>query len=345
MKTRADPKGDVDMKKTGVAIALVLAALLAISAKNSFSGKATAEEFFAWQKESRAFLSDVLYNGQPPESVPLNPEYGAKQERDGYTLVEVKFSDRPGHKTFGRLARPTSPAAEKLPAVLALHGHSPTEMGCFDPGHMYYYGDLLAKKGYIVLAIGIDHDDLDHDKPFRSMIMLPRNVPFPAMGQRVWMSRRAVDFLQSLPDVDPEKIAVVGLSNGGLTTMFVAAMDERIGLAVSSGSLIMHSRMWHRELVHCRCQYLDQMDGALDYYDVFALAAPRPLIVQNGRRDSGFPVGSAEKAFAHIKRAYEIAGAPEKVFHDVHDGAHEFRSQVPLMWFEKYMPIGGGEDK
>jgi dipeptidyl aminopeptidase/acylaminoacyl peptidase len=321
---------------------LIISALIVLAfthPEHSFNEHASAQEFTAWQKETRILLTDILYNGPVPETVPLEPVLGKHEKRDGYTLTEVKFNDRPGHVTTGRLARPVNPAADGLPAVLALHGHGPKPYGAFDPGHMYYYGDLLARKGYIVLAIDIDHDDLVHDKPYPRMVLLPKGDPFPAMGQRVWMARRAIDLLQEQPDVDPEKIAVVGLSNGGFTTMFLAAVEERVKLAVASGSLITHARMWRREQVHCRCQYMDRLDGVLDYSDVFALVAPRPLVIQSGEKDGGFPVGSARKAFKRIKKAYEIADAQDYTYHDVHDGAHEFRSEVPLEWFERYLSL------
>lgn len=329
------------MKKSVFTIALVMALPLA-AAKLSFPEAGDADDFAAWQGWARPMLGQILYNGAPPEAVPLEPEYGEPQQRQGYNLVEVNFQDRPGHMTYGVLARPTKPKAKKLPAVVSLHGHGGTAIQTFDPDEMYYYGDLLARKGYVVLALDIDHKYLDHDRPFKGYSRLPRNVEFPAMGQRVWMVKRGVDLLASLPDVDPQSIGIVGLSNGGLTTMFAAAMDERLKMVVASGSLIMHDRMWHRELLHCRCQYLDKMDGVLDYYDVFALVAPRALVVQNGKKDPIFPIGSAGKAFEHIKRAYALAGAPDNVYHDVHEGAHAFRSEVPLQWFEKHLPLEGG---
>jgi dienelactone hydrolase len=320
---------------------LIISSLIALAfthPEHSFNERAGAQEFAAWQKETRALLSEILYNGPPPEAVPLDPEYGRTERRESYTLTYVKLHDRPGHTTSGYLARPVKPRADRLPALISLHGHDWQAHDTFNPDNMYYYGDLLARKGYVVLAVNIDHEYLDHEKRIQRLT-LPKDEPFPLTGQKVWMVKRAIDLLSEQPDVDPEKIGCVGLSNGGFTTMFVAAMDQRVKLAVSSGSLIMHDRMWHRELIHCRCQYLPGMEDALDYYDVFALAAPRPLVVQNGEKDPIFPIKSARRAFTYIQKAYEIAGAPDKVFHDVHDGAHEFRSEVPLQWFERHLPI------
>lgn len=331
------------MKKpwlTGCSLAVGFLALRLLAAEKSFPPKASPQEFAAWQTQTRAFLADVLYNGAPPEAVALAPELGQEETRENYRLQEVKFHDRPGHVATGFLARPLHPAAARLPAVLALHGHDFRAYETFNPKNMYYYGDLLARKGYIVLALNIEHQDLDYvpGKRLHFDWPLPKNIPFPYMGQRVWMAKRGIDWLQTMPDVDPEKIGVVGLSNGGMSAMFVGAMDERVKLTVAAGSLIMHQRMWHSTLIHCRCQYLARLDGVLDYYDVAALIAPRPLIIQSGEQDRIFPIKSANRAYTYIERAYTLAGAPDRVIHDVHPGAHVFAAETPLAWFDKYLP-------
>jgi len=328
------------MKKAFILFCIAVWPGLAGAAAGSFPPQATAAEFAAWQSETRAWLGEALYNGPAPEAVPLAPTFGAREQRDNYELTEVTIQDRPGHATSGLLARPLNPPAAKLPLVIALHGHGGRAHDLFDPDNeLYFYGDLLARQGYIVFAPNIDHSSLEHTQSFLGFGPLPRHVTFPAMGQRVWMVRRALDFMLTQPDVDPDRIGVVGLSNGGMTTMFVAAMDTRVTLAVASGSLIMHDRMWRREILHCRCQYLDRLDGQLDYYDVFALVAPRYLLVQSGEKDPIFPIGSANKAFAHIQEAYNIAGFPDRVAHDVHPGAHVFSAPVPEQWFHQYLPL------
>jgi dienelactone hydrolase len=327
----------------GCSLAVFFLALSLPAAEKSFPPNASPQEFAAWQARTRAFLADVLYNGPPPEAVSLAPEFGKEETRENYKLQEVKFHDRPGHVTTGWLARPLQPAVEKLPAVLALHGHDFRAHETFDPKNMYYYGDLLASKGYIVLALNLEHEDLTdiHPKLIHAQWPLPRHFQFPPMGQRVWMVKRGIDLVQTLPDADAEKIGVVGLSNGGITAMFVGAMDPRVKLTVASGNLIMHHRMWHTTLIHCRCQYLARIDGVLDYYDVAALVAPRPLIIQSGERDPIFPIKSARQAFAFIQQAYALAGAPDKVIHDVHPGAHVFVAETPLAWFDQYLPLPG----
>jgi len=321
-------------------ISLLVLALLALSASRSFNPGAGGQEFAQWQKDSREFLSQALFNGAPPRAVPLETRFGEKQTRDGYEITRVEFHDRPGHITTGLLAKPLSPKAARLPAVLCLHGHGGSSAACFDPQSMYFFGDVFAQKGYIVFAVDIDHEYLEDVSPFISFQRLPRKAKFPLMGQRVWMVKAAIDFLETDPQVDSSRIAAMGLSNGSVTTMFAAAYDQRIKLAVASGSLVMSDRMWHSNLVHCRCQYIYKLDGALEYYDIFSLIAPRPLLIQNGEGDPIFPIDSARQAFSFIEKAYASAGAPDKAVMDVHNGKHEFRIEAPPAFVEKYMPVG-----
>ena len=326
--------------KRSLVVGLLLVSVAAFGAQRSFPRGSSAEEFARWQSDTRALLAEILFNGPAPEAVAPDPVYGKIETREQYTLTEVTFHDRPVHTTHGWLARPGDPLAPKLPAILSLHGHGFDALATFDPKNMYSYGDLFANKGYVVLALDIGHDFVEHDKPYEGYGPLPKDEKFPATGQKVWMVMKGIDFLRTLPDVDPELIGAVGLSNGGFITTFSAALDPRIKAAVAAGSLIMHDRMWHRELLHCRCQYLPRLDGVLDYYDLAALIAPRPVLFQSGRRDP-LPIHSAEKAFKFVKEAYTIAGAPDHAYHDVHDGKHEFRKEMPEQWFAEYLPLPG----
>jgi len=321
-----------------VVCAAILSAFSASAKQRSFPENATAEEFASWQEDTREFLAYALFNGEAPNSVPRDARFGQREDHKTYVIQEVEFNDRPGHQVHGWMARPKNPAAARLPAVLALHGHNGTAYKIFQKGY-YFYGDLLAKKGYVVLAIDIHHRTLEPQGPYLDRGPLIRFKRITPMGQRVWMAMRAVDLLQTLPDVDPERIGIVGLSNGGITTEFTAALDTRLKLAVSSGALVRYDRWWAGDLTPCRCEYIPKLEGQLDYYDVFALVAPRPLLVQNGEQDNNFLIDSAKEAFVHIKKAYTLAGAPDKVVHDIFPGPHEFRPEAPMQWFDKYLPL------
>ena len=149
---------------------LVLGAILFLGASKSFNSNGSKEDFTKWQDQTRVFLSAVLFNLAPPQAVPLEATFGEKQSRQGYEITRVQFHDRPGHITYGWLARPDKPGAEKIPAIIALHGHGGSALALFNPSDMYFYGDLFAKKGYIVLALDIDHKYLEDVSPYISFL-------------------------------------------------------------------------------------------------------------------------------------------------------------------------------
>lgn len=111
--------------------------------------------------------------------------------------------------------------------------------------------------------------------------------------------------------MNEEKIGTVGLSLGGETVMYVAALDERIRIAVSSGWLTAIPNM---KRGHCPCWNFPGLEENFEFSDIFACVAPRPLVLEIGRKEKtpgGFPVEIAERAFREIRRAYRFFGAEE----------------------------------
>ena len=109
------------------------------------------------------------------------------------------------------------------------------------------------------------------------------------MGERTWDALRCLDYLVNLPEVDPDRLAVAGLSLGGETAMYVAALDERVKLACASGWL---STVANLENGHCTCYDFPGLKENFDFADIFACVAPRQLICELGeqeRRARRFP--------------------------------------------------------
>jgi len=148
------------------------------------------------------------------------------------------------------------------------------------------------------------------------------------MGERTWDCLCALDYLASRPDVDPERLAVAGISLGGETTMYVAALDERLKLVDSSGWLTTVENMKNG---HCLCYNFPGLEERFDFSDIFSLIAPRSLVCENGtleRAGGGFPVEIAQEALREIRRAYKVFGAEDKVQLDVHPGGHVFSGRL-----------------
>lgn len=144
-------------------------------------------------------------------------------------------------RAHGYLSRPGSSHDGKRPAVLVLNGHGGSAHAMMNPDHLeYWYGDAFARRGYIVLALDVSHRD-HGDDPDNGNVAHPPiaadgfSTDWEEDGERAWTAMRAIDYLLTLPDVDPDQIVVAGLSMGGEVASIVGAMDTRVWATVASG--------------------------------------------------------------------------------------------------------------
>lgn len=160
-------------------------------------------------------------------------------------------------------------------------------------------------------------------------------------GVLVWDDIRTVDYLQTRPEVDPNRIACAGLSVGGWRTVFLAGLDPRIkaacvvGWMTSFRYLIPHYEVYTvpSGMVPCLLEYMD-------YPDVGSLAMPSPLLVVHGRQDSLFPPDGVKAAVENLSGCYRAIGKPERFDTMFFDGPHKFplQAQRKMMdWFDRWV--------
>jgi len=276
---------------------------------------ATSSQAVLWQKQARAKLFELMMGGAKPKRLPPDAKILQRIEvpAGGYTLEEVSLQSLPDRRVHAWLAVPKNPPG-KVGAVLALHGHGGTGGETLRGEGLYWYGRALAEKGYVVISPDIGQHELQHTN-------------WTLMGERTWDALRCLDYLESRPEVDSARMAVAGLSLGGETTMYVAALDERIQAACSSGWLTTVANMKNG---HCPCYNFPGLEENFDFSDIFACVAPRPLVLEIGEKEKapgGFPVEIARGAFAEILSAYRVFDAETNAFLDIHPGGHEFRGE------------------
>lgn len=286
----------------------------------------TPTEARAAQSAAREKLFETMMGGAKPERVPLEPRVLRSLEVPelGCVLQELRFVSVPGRDVHAWLARPKK-LSGKLPAILALHGHGGTGEQIVRGEGLYWYGREMARRGYIVISPDIGQHELQHTN-------------WSLMGERTWDAIRCVDYLVSLPEVDPQRLAVAGLSLGGETTMYVGAVDERLGLVCSSGWLTTVANMRNG---HCQCFDFPGLQENFDFSDIFACIAPRRLICELGRTETapgGFPVAVGEPAFREILAAYKVFGAETNAVLDLQPGGHVFVGNA--FWKEAARTLG-----
>jgi dienelactone hydrolase len=165
---------------------------------------------------------------------------------------------------------------------------------------------------------------------------------FTWAGVMYWDDIRTVDYLARRPEVDPTRIGCVGLSLGGLRTVHLAALDDRIKVAVAVGWMTSFPPQLKRH-VRNTIGFTKLVPGLykyLDYPDVAALAVPTPLLVINGSKDALFEPSAVQASFEKLASCYKKAGAPDLVRTRLYDTPHEFNAEMQAEawgWLAKHL--------
>lgn len=297
----------------------------------------------AWQAAFRARLRERL-GGLPAEVGQAPAVLSAAQptEHAGYRRGYIEFESTPGAIVPAWLLVPnglTGPA----PAVIAVHGHG---YGVDDTvginadgsdraepqGYHQDFAVALCRRGMVVIAPELrgfgrrreqsavaeaPGSNSCHEASWWGM-MLGK----PLLGSRVWDVLRALDLLQSLPEVDSGRIGIMGSSGGGAVTLFAAALDQRLRATVISNYFCTF-RDSILAIRHCHCNYVPGLLQDGEMYDIAALIAPRPLLIATGADDPIFPLPGVLEAYERVSDAYAALGAADRIDKHVFAGGHQ----------------------
>jgi dienelactone hydrolase len=317
-----------------------------------------------WRRALRQKINDLL-GGVPPWRDALPPEVLERQEDDGYIRERLVITSRDGVEIPAFLLTPSAPVPEggRRRAVLCLHGHGRGKSDLVgDPGsgspqevearlaHIaeanYDYAIQYARLGFVTLApdargFGERAESLEN---LESECYVPGVVSLflgiPIAGQRLCDDLSCLDYLCSLPGVDPARIGCAGLSEGGKRTMYLAAMDDRIRAAVISGyftTITGWIRAWTTMENHDICNYVPGLLRYADYPDLIALIAPRPLLIEYGTEDPLFDRPAVDEAVARAVRDYTAQGATDHFDTDIFAGGHQWRGKKSLAWLDRWL--------
>ena len=282
----------------------------------------TPDDARRYQERVRANFDRTI--GPMPERGELVSRTTGVTRRAGFAIERLWFQSRPGFYVTANLYLPDHIAAP-LPAVLYLPGHSPNGKAN-EPYQIIC--QCLARKGYVVL--NIDPVGQGERGPYYApgnnhecqgiQGFLPRDLNPQYF---IWDGVRAIDYLQGRPEVDGTRIAVTGISGGGVQTLLLAAYDRRVTGAVAMGSVVqMECLLWSSY----------DPDGTFDdgirehgctTADLVACVAPRGFVIQNGEHDPGFPVGSGYRVYQDVKPVWAAFGAADQLACEAPDAGHE----------------------
>lgn len=272
---------------------------------------------------------------------PLDIRVSDSLKKDTYTRYTINFTVAESERVPAYLYIPFQKGTpERLPAMLVLHGTDPLGKGVVDgqgdkPNRAY--ARELAQRGYVVIAPDYPSfgDMKDHNfetDRYKSATM-----------QGIFNHMRCIDLLQGRIDVDPHKIGVIGLSLGGHNSMFVAAFDTRIKVAVSSsgwtqfeyynigaeaskkygGRLGPWAQTRYMPLIRTKFK-LDGDRMPFNFDEVISAIAPRAFFSVSPLNDANFDVKGVREGIALAQIAYRNYGADSMLQVRYPDAGHDF---------------------
>ncbi|MBN1442665.1 MAG: prolyl oligopeptidase family serine peptidase [Planctomycetes bacterium] len=267
-----------------------------------------------------------------PERTDLKATVTGTLAGDGFTVEMLHYQSRPRLYVTANLYRPHSiEPGERLPAVLYVCGHS----GRGRNGNktaFQSHGMWFARHGYVCLVLDtlqLGEIAAIHHGTYREGRWWWHSRGYTPAGVECWNGIRGIDYLLSRPDVDPERIAVTGISGGGAATFWIAAADERARVAVPvSGMADLPSYVGNRVINgHCDCMFLYNT-FQWPWTRIAALIGPRPMLFVNSDQDRIFPMDANERISARLERFYSLFGASDVFDTMVSIGGHAYREDL-----------------
>jgi len=252
-----------------------------------------------------------------PKRTPLHPKVFDKKEYDGYTIEKVCFESYPGFYVIGNLYRPAR-IEGRIPAVACALGHwAKGRLHQDDVAHHPALALTLARLGATVLVYDMTGYN-DGGRQIKHGINTPQRDLWgiTTLHLQTWNSTRVIDFLQSLPEVDPERIGMTGASGGGTQTFILYAIDDRVKVAVPVNMI--SSTMQGG----CVCENAPCLRIDANNMDIGALMAPRPLLMISTSGDWTRLTPQVEYPF--IRGIYELYGAADRIANAHFDYGHNY---------------------
>jgi dienelactone hydrolase len=303
-----------------------------------------------WPKRREHILANMqLVMGPLPgddRKVPLDVRVSEEKKTERWVRKKLTFASEKGDRVPAYLFLPAG-AKGKVPAVLCLH-QTNGKLGKDEPAGLggspnKHYALELAERGYVTLALDYPNFGEYQFDPYK-------NGYQSATMKAVWNNMRAIDLLQSLPEVDGEKIGAVGHSLGGHNAMFTAAFDTRIKVVVSNCGFNAFPKYFGGNLKGwSHAGYMPRIASVyeakpekmpFDFPEVVAALAPRAFLASAPTGDDNFEVSGVKDCIAAARPVYELLGVKDKLAANYPDGKHDFPPEVRKFayeWLDKWL--------
>lgn len=310
----------------------------------------TLSEALSWQDKTRSLL-DQLVGFQNLPGVPPAPELLEQIDRGDHLRQKILIRTTENTLMPFYLLLPKD-RPRPLPVVIAFHGHGygvKEIIGVWEDGQERttpdgYQKDFaieLCRKGFAVAApeiscFGERSTDFSYlnsaiGSPIPSTCDHTARLAFhlggSVVGLRVLDGKRLVDYLATIPDLDTNRLGAMGISGGGMHTFFSTCLDPRIKACVISGyySTFQDSIL---AMHHCACNFVPGLAQFGEMYDLAALIAPRPMLIEAATYDPIFPIAAVKRSTEKAQQVYDLFGAPGQLVTDFFEGRHQISGRM-----------------
>lgn len=312
----------------------------------------------AWKErrpELKRQLLEMLGLDPMPERTDLRAEVRGTLEQPDFVVEKILFQSSPELYVTADLYRPKK-VDKPLPAILYVCGHAKVEKDGVIYGnksHYQHHAAWFASNGYVCLVV----DTLQlgevpglHHGTFRFGMWWWMSRGYTPAGVEVWNGIRAIDYLVSRPEVDPERLGVTGRSGGGAMSWYIGAVDDRLKAVVPVAGITDlqdHVVAGNPEVAHphgvveghCDCMFFVNTHR-WDHTMVAALVAPKALLFVNTNVDPIFPEAGVRRIFKQLETVYPWYDAREKLDLVIGEGGHKDTEEIrhpAFAWFDRWL--------
>jgi len=284
------------------------------------------------------------------ERTPLNPKTVGSLDRKKYQVEKIIFESRPKHFVTANLYIPVSDDfTPPYPGVLVPCGHSKSAKAHDEYQSM---GALLALNGMVSFV----YDPIDQGERLQ---IRDNEGQFNRWGTRahtindiraillgssvsqnmVWDGMRAIDYLQSRPEVNPELIGCTGNSGGGTQTAYLTALDDRIKVSAPSCYIHHLNSQIKESMGDAEQNIFGQLSFGMDHPDYLMMRGPIPIKILAATRDF-FNIDAVWETYRYAKRFYSRAGYSERLDILENDAPHNYnreQREAAAQWMARWL--------
>lgn len=315
----------------------------------------TLEEYIPWKQHTQALLAKLI--GLPNmQTCDLQPQtLEIVNLPNGITREKILIQAEPGifMPVFVLIPKKIRPG--NLQCFIALHGHQsagkfsvagcydiPAAMSCIEKYH-YDYGMQLALQGFVTFCpdsrgfgerreAALQSDEENHyiNGSCYQISHMAEPLGMTLIGMNTWDIFRLIDYIKTRTEWNTERIGCLGFSGGGMQTLWAAALDDRISVAVISGYLYGYKEALLTRNGNCNCNYVPHLWEHVDMGDIAALLAPRPVWIQSCQDDhlnGARGLANVTEQLDIMRRAYRFYEAEEHIFHEICPGGHQWHEE------------------